>query len=97
MLSGSEDNVSIASIMVPLIFSFPLMKACIPSNFPSSMVVHNALGGESRRAFNLVSYSVTVDSSSFAVSLFLGDVGNPIIAKSVFWHFCNKLRPKLQV
>ena len=37
--------------------------------------------------FNLVSHSVTVDSSSFAVSL--GDVGNPIIAKSVFWHFAT--------
>ena len=107
MLSGSpdsEDNVNIASIMFPLILSFPLMKACIPSNFLSSMVVHNALGGECRRAqstahmsFDLVRYSVTVDSSSFAVSLFLGDIGNPIIVKSVFWHFATGLRPHLQV
>ena len=53
VLSGSadsEDNVNIASIMFPLILNFPPMKACIPSNFLSSMVVHNALGGECRRA-----------------------------------------------
>ena len=36
VLSGSadsEDNVSIASIMFPLILSFPLMKACIHPTF----------------------------------------------------------------
>ena len=38
-------------------------------------------------SFNLVRYSVTVDNFSFAVSLFLGNVGKPIIVKSVFWHF----------
>ena len=53
VLSGpadSEDNVSIASTMFPLILSYPPSEACIPYNFLSSMVVHNALGGECRRA-----------------------------------------------
>ena len=97
MLRGSadsEDNVSTVSIMFPLIFSFQTMKACIPSNFLSSMVVHNALGGECRRAR---SRQPTCRStwwgtpsrltSSFAVSLFLREVGNPIVVRSVFWHF----------
>ena len=35
-------------------------------------------------SFDLVRYSVTVDTSSL-----LGDVGNPFIVKFVFWHFAT--------
>ena len=34
-------------------------------------------------------HSVVVDSFLFAVSLFLGDVGNTIVVKSVFWHLAT--------
>ena len=61
------------------------MKACIPSNFPSSMVVHNALGRsvvelslDSARVVQLGEASVMVDSSSFAVSVFFGRLANPL-------------------
>ena len=80
VLSGSadsEDNVSIASIM------FPPMKAC--TTFPrpwlctvlwAASVVE--LGLDSAHVVQLGD-SVMVDSSPFAVSLFLGDVGNFVL------------------
>ena len=99
-LSGpadSEDNVSIASIMFPLIFELythaslhsiqlSLVHGCAQC---SGWRVSSSSVSTVHMSFNLVRYSVTVDSSTFAVSLFLGDVGNLIIVKSMFWHFAT--------
>ena len=95
MLSGSadsEDNVGIASVM--FFFDFELSTRESLQSIQLSLVhrcaqcsgwrVSSSSVSTAHMSFDLVRYSVTVDTSSL-----LGDVGNSIIVKFVFWHFAT--------